>query len=189
VLVFDGSYSRDSTVLVGATVEERPHLFVVRVWERPGGDPRWRTSPSEVEAELEAAMEDYDVAELAPDPPGWHHEVEKWELKYGEVVVRFETNQPTRMGPACDEFNQGLRGDEDNPDGGFTHDGHPAAARHIAHCVARQRGRWLVIDKEHPDSPLKIDIAAGFVIAYHRAHWHFLNPPRKKWTRPAVAVR
>jgi hypothetical protein len=190
VLAFDGSYSRDSTALIGCTVEETPHIFVVAAWEKPPRNPRWRTPRHEVEDAVEQAMEDYDVLELAPDPPGWVHEVEEWEHTYGEVVVRFETNQPTRMGPACDEFTQGLRGgDEESQEGELTHDGDPRLARHISHCVAKQRGRFTVVTKEADDSPLKIDLAVGAIIAFHRARWHVRNPAKKGWTRPAVAVR
>jgi hypothetical protein len=181
VLAFDGSYSRDSTALVGCTVEAKPHIFVVAAWERPPRDPRWRTPRHEVDSELELAMADYEVLELAPDPPGWHHEIEEWEATYGEVVVRFETNQPTRMGPACDEFTQGLR------DGEFTQDGNQALARHIGHCVATQRGRNLVVTKEHTDSPLKIDLAVGAILAFTRARWHARNPATS-W-EPMVAAR
>lgn len=170
VLAFDGSYSRDSTALVGCTVEEKPHIFVVRAWERPPRAQRWRTPRTEVEAAIVDAMEDFDVVELAPDPPGWHHEIENWEHAYGDVVVRFETNQATRMGPACDEFTQGLRDDE------FSHDGDSRLARHIGHCITVRRGRHLVVAKENPDSPLKIDLAVGAIIAFHRARWHVRNP-------------
>lgn len=170
VLGFDGSYSRDSTGLVGCTVEEKPHLFVVAAWERPANNLRWRTPRLEVEAAIEQAMEDYDVVELAPDPPGWHHEVEEWEQTYGDCVVRFETNQPARMGPACDEFTQALR------DGEFTQDGDARLARHIGHCAAVRRGRHVLVTKEHPDSPLKIDLAVAAIVAFSRARWRVRQP-------------
>lgn len=166
---FDGSYSRDSTALVGCTVEEKPHLFVIAAWERPPGDRRWRTPRLEVDAAIERALDDYDVLEIAVDPPGWHHEVEEWEQRYEELVVRFETNQPTRMGPATDEFQQAFRDD------GFSHDGDPRLARHISHCCLTDRGRWQVVTKEHADSPLKIDLAVGAIIAFDRAHWHYVS--------------
>jgi phage terminase large subunit-like protein len=181
VLAFDGSYARDSTALVGATVEETPHLFVLRSWERPAQQPGWRTPVGEVLDAVDAAMARYRVAELAPDPPGWHHEVEGWEHKYGDVVVRFETNQTTRMGPACDEFTQGLK------DGEFSHDGDRNLARHVANCITAQRGKHIVVTKEHPDSPLKIDLAVGAVLAFVRARWHYRNPARKSLP-PMVAV-
>lgn len=173
VLAFDGSYSRDSTVLIGATCEEAPHVFVVKAWERPPKAPAsWRISRLEAESEIERAMEFYDVAELAPDPPGWHHEVETWEQTYGETVVRFETNQPRRMGPACDDFAQTVA------DSAMTHDGAEILSRHLHNCVPFKRGQYEVVAKEHPDSPNKIDAAVGAIVATHRAKWHAANPPK-----------
>jgi hypothetical protein len=169
VVVFDGSYARDSTALIGCTVEETPHLFVIDAWEKPPNAPGWRVPVLEVEASLETAMETFEVLELAPDPPGWRSEIEGWEAKYGAVVVRFETNQPSRMGPACDDFEQAFR------DGLFTQDDDHRLARHMANCVAVQRGPYTLVTKESNDSPLKIDLAVGAIVAYHRARWHFLN--------------
>lgn len=180
VLAFDGSYSRDSTVLFGATVEKHPYLWVQDLWEKPeDAGPGWRVKRLDVVNAIRDAMNDFRVVELAPDPPGWHREVEEWEETYGEVVVRFETNQPRRMGPACDDFEQAVR-DED-----FTTDGHEALLRHIAHCVPKRRGGWKVVTKEEPDSPLKIDVAVGAIIAYHRASWHYTN--RQEKPEPMVA--
>lgn len=170
VLAFDGSYSRDSTGLVACTVEEKPMVFVVEAWERPSGQPRWRTPRLEVDAALESAMERFQVVELAPDPPGWHREIEEWEETYGEVVVRFETNQPSRMGPACDDFTQAVRERE------LEHDGDPRLARHVSNCVTARRGPYELVTKESKDSPFKIDLAVGAIVAYSRARWHFLNP-------------
>jgi phage terminase large subunit-like protein len=171
VLAFDGSYRRDSTGIVGCTIEAKPHLFVIAAWEKPPHDPRWRVPVLEVEDELADAMERFEVVELAPDPPGWRTEIEGWEATYGEVVVRFETNQTSRMGPACDEFEQGLRDDE------FTQDGDERLARHIANCVAVRRGSHVVVTKESDDSPLKIDIALAAIVALHRGRWHYRNTP------------
>jgi phage terminase large subunit-like protein len=181
VVFFDGSYSRDSTALIGCTVEEKPHIFVIAAWERPAGATRWRTPRNEVLDAIDETMADYRVLELAPDPPGWVREVEDLEATYGETVVRFETNQPSRMGPACDEFEQALRGTGEHadgvlPEGGFTHDGDERLARHISHCVAKKRGRWILVTKETDDSPLKIDLAVGAIGAFHRATWHHANP-------------
>jgi hypothetical protein len=170
VLSFDGSYNRDSTALLGATIEATPHVFVVKTWERPYRAKDWRTPRVEVEQEVEAALERWNVAELAPDPPGWHHEIEAWENgPFGGVVVRFETNQATRMGPACDEFEQAVN------DGDMTHDGNKVLARHIGNCTTAQRGRFTVVVKPEPHSPDKIDSAVGAIVAYHRARWHHLN--------------
>lgn len=174
VLAFDGSYNRDSTALVGATVEEHPHMFVVKAWERPlGVGVEWRTPRSEVDAEIFAAMERFEVTELACDPPGWHREVEDWEATYEGTVVRFETNQPARMGPACDEFYQAVC------EAQVTQDGSEVLRRHLANCVPARRGRFVVVTKSAPDSPDKIDAAVGVIVAHHRARWHHAHPQER----------
>lgn len=161
VLGFDGSYSRDSTALVGCTLEG--HLFVLRVWERDERDPDWKVPRSEVDAEVAAAMMRWRVRELAADPPGWHSDLEAWSTEYGDVVAAFETNVPARMGPACDRFYAAVMG------GGLTHDGDPVLARHIANAHTRDTRYGRVITKDHKDSPHKIDAAVAAVIAFERA--------------------
>ena len=191
VLAFDGSYSRDSTVLIGATVEERPYVWVEAAWEKP--DPRadaWRTPRLDVLAAIDDAMNRYTVLEFAPDPPGWNREIEELEETYGEIVVRFETSQPRRFGPACDDFMQAVLGpgvdvDElddqeleelagDEPARGepeLEHDGSEILRRHLSQCVPVRRGGYTVVTKESHDSPRKIDAAVGAIVAYHRARW------------------
>lgn len=170
VLGFDGSYARDSTALVGCTVEEHPHLFVVGKWIRPSHAPAsWRVSKLEVEEAVRAAMDRWTVLELAPDPHGWGREIEEWEALYEDTVVIFSTDQPSRMGPAADDFEQGLR------DGEFTIEPDPDLLAHFEHCVPVNRRGYTVPTKSSPDSPDKIDLAVGAVIAYHRASWHLQN--------------
>jgi phage terminase large subunit-like protein len=171
VLGFDGSYARDSTALIGATVEERPHIFVIGLWEKPlRASDGWRVSALDVESAVAEAMETWKVVELAPDPPGWVHQLEEWEATYGDVVVRFETKQPSRMGPAVDAAEQAIR------DGTLSHDGNPRLAVHVANCVPVQRAGYTVVTKAATDSPDKIDAAVGFIVAHHRASWWATHP-------------
>lgn len=182
VVSFDGSYSRDSTALLVTTVAARPHVQVERVWEKPrSARGAWRVSHLEVDAAVEEAMNRYDVAELAPDPPGWHKEIEEWEGTYGEVVVRFETNQPARMGPAASIFEEGLK------DEAFTIDGTEPMLRHLGNCHVAERRGYRVPVKASADSPEKIDVAVGAVIGVSRATWHFKNPPKKAKSWKLVA--
>lgn len=173
VMAFDGSLNRDSTALVGCTLDDRPHLFVIGKWERSADEPEgWRVSHTDVDERVAWAFRHYEVVEFAPDPPHWHIEVEQWEERYGSPpVVRFETWQPARMGPACDDFYQATA------DGGFTHDGDEALVRHVGNCVEKVRGGHTVITKVDPKSPLKIDIAVAAVVAFHRAKHYREQPP------------
>lgn len=174
VIGFDGSYSHDSTQLVGCTVEAEPYIFHIRSWERPPDAKNWRVSVRSVKDAVADAMETYRVLELAPDPPGWRTEVEEWEETYGEVVVRFETNQPRRFGPACDDFEQHVR------DRTLTHDGSEVIARHINNAIEDKRGAFTVITKARPDDP-EIDAADAAVIALHRSRWHWAHK-EEEWS-------
>lgn len=170
VLAFDGSYNRDSTALVGCTIEEKPHLFVVGKWLKPAGAPlTWRVSRNEVDDMVRRSMERWDVRELAPDPHGWGREIEEWETAFEDVVVMFNTDQPSRMGPAADDFTQGLA------DKSFTIEPDEELLTHFDHCVPIDRRGYVVPTKSAPDSPDKIDLAIASVVAYHRAHWHWAN--------------
>ena len=176
VLAFDGSYNRDSTALVGCTIAARPHVFVVAAWERPRSAPlgSWRTPRGEVLEEVRAAMGRYDVRELAPDPPGWHREIEELEDEFGEVVVRFETSQPSRMGPAASTFL------EDAKEGAFSLEDSEPLRRHLANCVSVERRGFVMPTKAARDSADKIDVAVGAVVAYARARHHHLHPPTRR---------
>jgi hypothetical protein len=167
VLGFDGSYNRDSTQLIGCTVEEIPYVFQVGSWERPHGaaGKGWRVPVRSVKDAVADAMETYEVLELAPDPFGWRSEIEEWEETYGAVVVVFETNQPRRFGPACDDMTQAVS------DKALTHDGSEVIQRHMNNATLAKRGNHLVIEKPRPEDP-EIDAADAACVALHRARWH-----------------
>lgn len=183
VLFFDGSYNRDSTALIGATVDRVPYVFEVAVWERTvASPPSWRTPRGEVMDTIGESMGRWTVVELAPDPYGWHREVEELEQTYGETVVRFETNQPKRMGTACDDFEQAT------VDGELVHDGSEVVGRHLGNCVPVVRRGHRVVTKESDDSPYKIDAAIGAIGAHHRARWHWTHRDERDDEVAAVVV-
>jgi phage terminase large subunit-like protein len=164
---FDGSYRRDSTCLVGCTLDG--HLFVLGAWERPERAPAdWKVPRAEVDAAVADAMERFDVVELACDPPGWHAEIDGWQETYGGVV-EFPTNERRRMAAACDRLRAAVL------EGDVTHDGDALLARHVGHCVARQSPYGMLVGKDHTDSPRKIDAAVAAIVAFERAAWHAAN--------------
>lgn len=219
VAAFDGSDTRDSTVIVGATVEEHPYVWVIAAWERPlelAPKAAWRVPRGDVVDTIERVIERDGCREFAPDPPGWRREIEELEQTYGDLVVRFETNQPRRMGPACDDFTQGVLGpggDDDDELGEpaprgepeLSHDGTELLVRHLGHCCPVKRGGYTLVKKDSDDSPRKIDAAVGAIVAYHRARWLYTNaeeedmvaivvePPKppqpKRSSKPAAPAR
>lgn len=158
-LGFDGSYSDDCTALVGATVEDEPHLFVLGVWERPQHDPDWTVSREAVKARVAEVFERWRVRKMWPDPFGWTSEIEEWQDAYGMVVDPLPTNVPARMGPLCDQFYV------DAVSGDFTHDGDVTLARHVGNCATKETRHGVVVVKDAKASPRKIDLAVAAVLA------------------------
>lgn len=169
VLGFDGSYNDDSTALVGCTIDEKPHLFVVGAWEKPTTylSDSWTVPREEVTAVLDRAMRRWQVVELAADPPGWHREIERWADRYpGVVTAEYRTNLRKFMAISCAKLHSAIVNHT------VTHDGDPRLARHIANAVVRETPEGAYITKEHRHSPRKIDLATAAVIAYDRATSH-----------------
>jgi len=166
VLGFDGSYNDDSTALVGCTIEDEPHIFVVGLWEKPEHSRRdWVVPRDEVKARVAEAMETYRVRELAADPPGWHGEIAEWEERYGEdvVVAEFRTQMRKFMARACARLHSAV------VNGTMTHDGNKRLSVHVANAITKETADGAFITKEYRHSPRKIDAATAAVIAFDRA--------------------
>jgi phage terminase large subunit-like protein len=157
VLGFDGSYSRDSTAIVGATLEERPHIFVVGAWER-GDDPSWHVDVLDVEAAIQEACRRWQVRRIGCDPPLWQRSMKVLE-EAGLPVIAWPSHQAAHMVPACAQFYDAVM------NGGLTHDGDPRLARHIANARVKIDSRGARITKDHKDSVHHIDLAVAAVIA------------------------
>jgi hypothetical protein len=167
---FDGSISEDCTALVGCTADG--YIWPIRIWTRPINAPTdWKIPRLEVERQVEATFERWDVGRMCADPPKWQTEIERWMERWGDdVVVFFDTNQPRRMSPACDRFGTGVA------IGALSHDGDSELATHIAamsKAKARGRdpendGRTLYVYTKSDDLR-KIDAGIGAVLAYEAA--------------------
>jgi phage terminase large subunit-like protein len=161
VAAFDGSFSRDCTVLAVATIEPRPHVWLERIWEAPEGRRDWRVPVVEVEDAIRAACLRYRVLEVAADPYRWQRSLEVLDGDGIPVHEFFQT--AARMGPATARFYQLV------VDGELTHDGGTPLARHVANAILREDSRGARLSKETKDSPRRIDGAVAAVMAVHRA--------------------
>lgn len=173
-LGFDGSYSGDSTALVGATAEG--HLFVVGCWENPGR-PGWRVPRGRVKEAVAEAFGTWDVVEMLCDPPYWAAEIAEWAATWPDRVVEFPTFSRARMAPACTAFYAAVL------ERALSHDGDPRMARHVSNAVVKSSPQGDYITKSDKDSPAKIDLAVAAVIAYHAA-----ATTRRPARRPVFAV-
>ena len=172
-LGFDGSWTRDATALVGVTVEERPHLFVLGLWEFSG--PGWRVPLDEVDAAVRYAFDTFEVVEMAVDKAHWRSEVERWRLDLGDERIIDMPQTAATMVPATDRLYQAIM------EGTMTHDGHEGLTRHVHNAVAVEKPGGVQIRKpKHApdkDSPIgRIDAAVASIMAFDRAGWHAGNP-------------
>jgi phage terminase large subunit-like protein len=162
ILGFDGSYNRDSTGLVGCTLDG--HVFLVKAWERPPKAPRdWVVDREDVNLEVHKAMRRWLVVELACDRSQWHSEFAEWARLYGEPPVIEFKNVPSNMGPACTTFYGAVAHHQ------LSHDGNPILRRHLQNAVTKETRDGAYITKDGRNSPRKIDVAIAAVMAYERA--------------------
>jgi phage terminase large subunit-like protein len=157
VLAFDGSFNGDTTVLTVASVDQRPHIDLVELWEAAGN----QVPIVDVEAAIRAACRRWRVLEIAADPFRWARSLQ---LLDGEGLPMLEYPQsPGRMTPATARFYEAV------VNGQLTHSGDSRLARHIGNAVLREDARGARLAKERRDSPRRIDAAVAAVMAHDRA--------------------
>jgi phage terminase large subunit-like protein len=165
ILGFDGSFSGDSTALVGVTVEPTPRAWLVAVWEKPPtATDDWRVDIAEVEATIIAECAKRNVIEVACDPFRWQRSMQEL-AAMGLPIVEYNSSSPARMVPATAKMYDAIMA------GGLMHDHAPTLARHLDNCVVKTDRLGPRITKEHRGSPRKIDAAVSLVMAFDRATW------------------
>jgi len=176
-LGFDGSRKRsdkvtDATALIGCRVSDG-HVFTVRVWEQPDGPAGedWRVPVVEVLAEVEDAMNRWDVLGMYADPAKWEGHVADWEAKWGAgLKVKATRDHPVEwwmtggrsllIVRALEKFHSAVIDRE------LSHDGSSVLTRHALNARRRNSRSGIQIAKEHPDSARKIDAIVAAVLAY-----------------------
>jgi hypothetical protein len=158
---FDGSLRDDSTALVACRVEDG-HIWVLGLWEAPEEpDAEWEVPVSEVDARVAWAFKEYNVQRMYCDPAYWQDIVGRWASQFGDKkVFEWWTNRERAMVAALERFHTAAL------TGQLTHDGDERLARHIKHANKKETRSGLVIRKDRPHSPRKIDLAVCAVLAY-----------------------
>jgi phage terminase large subunit-like protein len=168
VLGFDGSFSGDASVIVGATIpkdDEPVRVFMVKAWEKDLNihDDDWRVDIAEVEDTIRAFCQSHpNVREIACDPFRWQRSMQALE-EAGLPIVEWPSTSPARMVPACAKFYDAVM------DGKLKHDGDGTLARHLDNAAVKIDRLGPRIVKENRNSPRKIDAAVAAVIAVDRA--------------------
>jgi hypothetical protein len=173
-LGFDGSISRDATVLRACT--EDGYSFNLGIWQPPPGAVDWTVPRSEVHQAVAEAFARYKVGRMLCDPPRWYSEIEDWADKYGldsegkPIVLALDTNQSRRFAPAVDRWLTALR------EGTHTHDGDELTGEQVksAHlqkvrdAADDSDGRTMYVLVKGEERR-RIDAAVADVLAYEAA--------------------
>lgn len=151
VLFLDGSWSGDSTGVLGCTREGK--LFVVVHHEKTmADDDDWRVPVLDVEADVVKAMK-AGARGVLLDPHGWQRTAAKLQ-EQGFPVAEWPTNNLGRIVPAWKDFYSAVL-DRD----GISNDGSPALERHIGNIVLKSDRHGARPVKYHKTSKRHIDLA------------------------------
>jgi phage terminase large subunit-like protein len=170
VLAFDGSFSNDSTAIMGCRISDGA-LFVLGHWEKPiDSDLSWRVPVAEVEARMEQLCKMYSVREIVCDPFRWQRSMQEWEAR-GLPVIEFPQT-PARMVPATAALYDAVVNKR------LKHTGDPRLTRHAANATPYTTRQGTMLRKGK-DSQKKIDLIVAAIMAYGRATT-LANQPIKK---------
>lgn len=168
VLAFDGSWSNDSTGIVGCTLDG--HLEVLGHWERPPTDEAWRVDIDEVEGRIRELCRTYHVLEVACDPYRWSRTMQALEAE-GIPIVEFTMSSAVRMVKATQTFYDAVVNER------LTHTGDPRLIRHVGNAVLKLDRFGARVSKDAKTSNRKIDLAVCAVAAFTRAVDIAMAPP------------
>ncbi|MET8142667.1 hypothetical protein ABZU32_20365 [Sphaerisporangium sp. NPDC005288] len=161
-LGFDGSLRDDATVLMGSRLDDG-FLFPVGIWAKPAGPESgwWEVPRTDVLAAVREAFARYEVSRMYADPHEWRSDIDKLAEDLGsERVLTWETRRDVQMSAALDRLRTDLIA------GTVFHDGDRVVADHVGNAYVRRRGSYVLVRKEHPQSPRKIDSVVAAALAY-----------------------
>lgn len=172
VLGVDGSYNGDGTAIVAATVSKAPHADLVRLWEPPKGQEEYRIPVLEVEDEIRAACERWNVLEVAFDPFRFGRTMQI--LASENVPVIEFHNNARRLTPATADLVAAAN------NGDLTHSGNVDLTRHVLAATVQEDRNGVHLAKERRNSTRRIDCAAALLMAHARATWRATRKPTRR---------
>lgn len=178
VLFLDGSWSGDSTGVVGCTRDG--YTFVVTHHEKSDTDgPDWRVPVTSVEHDLRTAM-DNGARGMLLDPHRWQRTAAVLRDE-GYNVVEWPTNSLARIVPAWKDFYAAVL------DGDVTHDNNPALTRHINNIVLKVDAHGARPVKTTRTSRRHIDLGICAIGAYVNREIEFDSEPKRAKLWSSVA--
>jgi phage terminase large subunit-like protein len=154
---FDGSISEDWTALTGCELHTG-RVFVIDYWDP---DASGEIDQDDVDAAVDWAFKEYDVVLFYGDPARWGSWLAGWARRYGTKIVReFWTHRETEMARATLELHTAIITRQ------VSLADQPMMRRHFLNARKRRHPAGILIKKDRPNSPRKIDIAVSAILAY-----------------------
>jgi hypothetical protein len=164
-LGFDGGIHDDATALIACRVSDG-HIFPIKVWERPDGQPDWTVSKGAVKAKIRECFARFDVVWMDGDPAYWQDDLGELSLEFPGRVWEWWCNRPSAMAKCLERFHTAIYAGE------LTHDADPTLDRHVLNALRKETAWGDQIEKPAKGSSRKIDAAVAACLAYEaRAEW------------------
>ena len=100
---------------------------------------------------------------LTVDPMGWQNEIAQFEeIIGGDMVLYYEGNYRKKMAQACSRFYSAVLEQQ------LSHSGDNDLFQHLINCVPKETPQGTLVTKANRNSPHKIDLAIGAIMAFDR---------------------
>jgi hypothetical protein len=165
-LGFDGSLNRDHTALIGTEIRTG-YQWVVGYWEPVNRGGETSIPFREVDQTVDYVFETWDVWRMYADPYKWGTYLAKWAGEHPDKVVSWSTTLYRKMAQSLAQYRTAQMS------GDLSHDGDRRFAgaignahKHMQNFRDDEGELMWVIQKERPDSPLKIDAAVAGCLSW-----------------------
>lgn len=165
---FDGSLNDDSTAIRGCRMSDG-FRFTIGLWEKPEGalGAGWQVPRRDVLERLRWALRTYRVSRAYCDPHEWRTDLDDLADEFNPaddpqaaVVIPWATSRDTQMAYALDRLRV------DIVQGRSAQSADAAVLTHYGNTYKRERAGKVLVRKEYPNSPRKIDSVVADALAY-----------------------
>ena len=164
-LGLDTSLVDDATALVGCRTTDN-HMEVLGIWQKPDGRAGvgWQVPFDQVDGAVRRAFRERNVLRLYCDPQYAHSLLDAWSLEFGaKRIFSWPTNRAVPMSAALQRFYVAVATRD------LSHDGDTVFAQHVGNARTWLSQGRVLVRKDQPHSPRKIDALIAATLALEAA--------------------